>query len=100
MPLDSMGIASVDSPGDVSLCTKYYQQIDRMLNAKSHACKSCGVLVQNSKHNFVSCPDPKRVEPCLRDTIAFSENIQCSDQVCYPYNKFFNQIHACCPVRT
>ena len=38
----SMGIARVDSPGDV---TKHYQQIYRMLNAKSRACKSCGVLV-------------------------------------------------------
>ena len=35
---DSYG---VESPEDVSLCTKHYQQVYRMINAKSHACKSC-----------------------------------------------------------
>ena len=34
---DSIGIASVDSPEDISLCTKHYQQVYRMLNAKSDA---------------------------------------------------------------
>ena len=87
-----MGIASAESPRDISLCTKYYQQICRMLNAKARACKSCGLLTRNSKHNFISCPDPKRVESFLRDTIAFSDSIQCGDQVCYPCYKFFNQM--------
>ena len=41
---DSIGISSVESPGDISLCTKHYQQIYRMLHAKTRACKYCGVL--------------------------------------------------------
>ena len=32
---DSIAIASLESPGDISLCTKHYQQVYRMLNAKS-----------------------------------------------------------------
>ena len=63
-----------------------------MLNAKLDACKTCGVIHRHSSHSFVSCPDPKRVESYLRDTIAFSENIQCGDQVCYPCYKSFNQM--------
>ena len=62
-----------------------------MLNAKARACKSCGVLARNSKCNFISCPDPKRVESFLQDTISFSYSIQC-DQVCYPCYKFFNHM--------
>ena len=34
----SIGIASVNLPGNISLCTKHYQQVYRMLNAKSDAC--------------------------------------------------------------
>ena len=56
---DSIGISSVESPGDISLRTKHYQQIYGMLNAKARACKSCGVLTQNTKHGFISYPDPK-----------------------------------------
>ena len=89
---DSIGIACIESPGDVSLCTKHYQQIYRMLNAKSDACKSCGVLSRNCTRNFISCPEPKKVESYLRDTIAFNENIQYGDQICYPCYKFFNQM--------
>ena len=50
------------------------------------------LLSRNSKHNFISCPDPKRVESYLQDTIAFSESIQYGDQVCYLCYKFFNQM--------
>ena len=49
------------------------------------------ILTRNSKHNFISCPDTKRVESFLRDTIAFSDSIQCGDQVCYPCY-VFNQM--------
>ena len=91
-----VGIGSTDaSPGDVSLCTQHYQQVYKVLHAtsRSDACKCCGVLARNSKHkNFVSCPDPKRVESFLRDTIAFSDSIEDSNQVCYPCYKFFNQM--------
>ena len=86
---DSIGI---ESPGDISLCTKHYQQVYRMLNAESDGCKSCGVLSRNSNHNFISCPDHKRVESYLWDTIAFSESIQDGDQICYPCYRFFNQM--------
>ena len=44
-----------------------------MLNAKSDACKTCGVLRRHCSHSFVSCPDPKRVDSYLRDTVMFSE---------------------------
>ena len=43
---DSTGIASLESPGNISSCTKHYQQICSMLNAKSDACKFCGVPKQ------------------------------------------------------
>jgi hypothetical protein len=33
---DSIGI---ESPEEISLCTKHYKQMYRMLNAKSDACK-------------------------------------------------------------
>ena len=51
-----------------------------MLNAKSDACKLVGVLCRNCSHSFVSCPDPKRVESYLRDTVVFSESIKSDDQ--------------------
>ena len=89
----SIGIGSVESPGDILLYTKHYQQVYRIVNAKSDACKSCGVLSLNCKRGtFISCPDPKRVESFLRDTIAFSGSIKDGDQVCYPCYKFFNQM--------
>ena len=87
---DSIGIASVNLPDDISLCTKHYQQVYRMLNAKSDACKTCGVLRRHCSHSFVSCPDPKRLESYLRDTVMFSESIKTDDQICYPCYKFFN----------
>ena len=93
MICDSIGIACIESPGDVSLCTKHHHQVYRMLNAKSDACKSCGVLSRNCTRNFISCPEPKKVESYLRDAIAFCENIQYGDQILrYPCYKFFNQI--------
>ena len=79
----------------VSLCTQHYQQVYKVLNAtsRSDACKSCGVLARNRKNkNFVSCPDPKRVESFLWDTIAFNDSIEDSDQVCYACYKLFNQM--------
>ena len=106
MICSSIGIGSAEHPGNISLCTKHYQQVYKVLNAtnKSDACKSCGVLSRRKKYIFVSCPDPKRVESFLKDTIAFSESIEDGDQVCYPYYKFFNQMlsqkYACWPVRT
>ena len=61
--------------------------------SRSDACKSCGVLARNCKNKtFVSCPDPKRVESFLWDTIAFNDSIKDSDQVCYACYKFFNQM--------
>ena len=63
-----------------------------MLNAKSDAHKSCGVLSRNCTRNFISCPEPKKVESYLRDTIAFNENIQYGNQIRYPCYKFFNQM--------
>ena len=33
---DSIGIASVDSPEDISLCTKHYQQVYRMIMLLIH----------------------------------------------------------------
>ena len=89
---DTIGIADIESPVDISLCSQHYQQIYWMLNAKARACESCGVLALNSKCNFISRPDLKRVESFLRDTISFSDSIQCGDQVCYPCYKFFNQM--------
>ena len=52
MICDSLGIASVESPGDISLCTKHYQQVYMMLNVKSDACITCGVLRHNCNSNF------------------------------------------------
>ena len=89
---DCMGIASVDTPGDVPLCTQHYQQVYRMLNAMSDKCKSCGVLCRHATHSFVSCPIPKIVESYLLDTVAFSGSISDGDQVCWSCYKFFNQI--------
>ena len=34
---ESIGLVSVESPGDISLCTKHNQQVYRMLDAKAHA---------------------------------------------------------------
>ena len=51
-----------------------------------------GVLSRHSKCSFISCPDPKRIESFLRDTIAFRDSIKDGDQVCYPCYKFFNQM--------
>ncbi len=94
MICNSLGIGSTEHPGDISLCTKHYQQVYKILNAtnKSDACISCGVLSRNKKCGFISCPDPKRVESFLKDAIAFSESIKDGDQVCYPCYKFFNQM--------
>ena len=98
---DSIGIACIEFLGDVSLCTKHYQQIYRMLNAKPDAYKSC-VLSRNCTRNFISCPEPKKVESYLRDIIAFSENIQYGDQISILVISFSircsSQMCACCPV--
>ena len=69
MICESIGIASIESPGDISLCTKHYQQVYRMLDARACACKPCGVLIRNCKQSFISCPDPERVESFLWDTV-------------------------------
>ena len=66
MICDSIGITSSESPGDISLCTKHYQQVYRMLIAKSDACKSCGVLNQNSNHNFGVAQEELRDDHSLR----------------------------------
>ena len=34
---ESVGTASIESPGDISLCTKRYQQVYRMLDARARA---------------------------------------------------------------
>ena len=52
-----------------------------MLNAKSDACKSCGVLSRNCTRNFISCPESKKVESYLQDTIAFVRIIQYGNQM-------------------
>ena len=41
---------------------------------------------------FFTCPNPKRIESYLRDTIEFSASIQDGDLVCYSCYKFFNQM--------
>ena len=61
----SIGIASIESPGDISLCTEHYQQVYRMLDARAHACK----------------PDPERVESFLQDTVSFSDSIRSKNMV-------------------
>ena len=50
------------------------------------------MLSRNCTGNFISCPEPKKVESYLRVTIAFCENIQYGDQICHPCYKFFNQM--------
>ena len=62
-----------------------------MLNAKSDACKTCGVLRRHCSRSF-SCPNPKRIESYLRDTIEFSASIQDGDLLCYSCYNFFNQM--------
>ena len=48
------------------------------------------IVLSQRKYILVSCPDPKRVEFFLKDTIAFSERIENNgDQVCYPCYKVF-----------
>ena len=41
--------------------------------------------------NFVTCPDPKRVESYLKSAVGFSDTIQDGDQVCYPCYKYVNK---------
>ena len=91
---DSIGIASVESPGDISLCTKHYQQVYRMLNEKSNACTTCGVLRRNCNSNFFCCPDPKRIEPFLREVVSVNVSVVNSDQVCPSCYKFFKRMLA------
>ena len=57
---DSLGIACIESPRDISLCTMHYQQVYRMLNAKSDACKSCGGLSRHCTRNFIFVPNPRK----------------------------------------
>ena len=93
---NSIGIENISSPVNHLLCSKHYQQVYRMLNVVSKACVCCGVK-RSHKHSaisseqFVTCPNPKRVESYLKSTIDFSDTIQDGDQVCYPCYKFFNQ---------
>ena len=95
---DSIGIASVTSPVETFLCNQHYQQVYRLLNAKSEACRTCGVKRRHvhsatvSTVNFVTCADPKRVESFLKDNIEFSDTIREGDQICYTCYKFINQI--------
>ena len=48
----TIGIATIKSPDNLSLCTRHYQQVYRMLNAKSDACKTCGVLRRHCSRSF------------------------------------------------
>ena len=67
-----------------------------MLNVVSKACVCCRVK-RSHKHSvtssvqFVTCPDPRRVESYLKSTIDFSDTIQDGDQVCFQCYRFFNQ---------
>ena len=47
---------------------------------------------KTQRGSFISCPDPKRIESFLPDTIAFSDSIKDGDQICYPCYKFFEQM--------
>ena len=91
-----IGIENVSSPVNHLLCSKHYQQVYRMLNVVSKACVCCEVK-RRHKHSttssvqFVTCPNPKRVESYLKSTIDFSYTVQDGDQVCYPCYKFFNE---------
>ena len=67
-----------------------------MLNVVSKACVCCGVKRRHEHSatlsvNFVTCPDPKRVESYLKSAVGFSDTIQDGDQVCYLCYKFFNK---------
>ena len=67
--------------------------IIKVLNAtsRSDACKSCGVLAKDRNNKTLFLVLMPRVECFLQDTIAFSDSIKDSDQVCYAcYNFFFN----------
>ena len=44
---DCIGIASVTSPEEKFLCKQHYQQVCRLLNAKSEACQTSGVKPQH-----------------------------------------------------
>ena len=87
---ESIGIASIDSPGDISLCTNYYQQVYKMLDVRTHACKSCGAFIRNRKYNFFTCPDPELnlfSGIPMHLLIVFNMVIKC-----YPCHKYFNQM--------
>ena len=92
---NSIGIENVSSPVNHLLCSKHYQQVYKMINVVSKVCVCCGVK-RRHKHSttssvqFVTCPDPRRVESYLKSTLDFSDTIQDGDQVCYPCYKFFN----------
>ena len=93
---NSIGIASVSSPVDRLLCSKHYQQVYRMLNVVSKACVCCGVERRHEHSatlsvNFVTCPDPKRVESYLKSAVGFSDTIQDGNKVCYLCYKYFNK---------
>ena len=91
---DSIGIASIELPGDICLCTKHYQQVYRMLNEKSDACTTCGVLRHNCNSNFFSCPNPKRIEPFLREVVSVNVSVDNSGQECCLCYKFFKRMLA------
>ena len=64
-----------------------------MLNVVSKACVCCGVKRRHEHSatlsvNFVTCPDPKRVESYLKSAVG---SIQDGDQVCYLCHKLFNK---------
>ena len=96
--LGTRSIASVTSPVETFLCNQHYQQVYRLLNAKSEGCRTCGVKRRHvhsatvSTINLVTCPDPKWVESFLKDNIEFSDTIREGDQICYTCYKFINQI--------
>ena len=92
---NSIGIASVSSSVDRLLCSKNYQQVYRMLNVVSKACVCCGVKRRHEHSatlsvNFVTCPDPKRVESYLKSAVGFRYRmvIKCAIYPCY---KYFNK---------
>ena len=96
--LGTRSIASVTSPVETFLCNQHYQQVYRLLNAKSEGCRTCGVKRRHvhsatvSTINLVTCPDPKWVESFLKDNIEFNDTIREGDQICYTCYKFINQI--------
>ena len=107
--LGTRSIASVTSPVETFLCNQHYQQVYRLLNAKSEGCRTCGVkrrhvhsAIQYLPLTLLLVLIQNGLSPFSRTTLnlvtPFGKVIRYATLATSLSTRFSTQMCACCPV--